>query len=404
MDSWPDLLTTVAPPVDDLYTTGQDTTSAPVSANFTYDSNATYDYACWLLEDQDRVLLSHKIYLYSSLVFMALGLVGNLLSVLVFSSKDMRVVSSNVYLLVLAISDTLYLASVFLSKNLTYIRCMFFRNTDIDIYNQSTFFCKSLQYVQDFFSNYSTCVILAFTIERYVAVYRPIKFKDMYTVGRARVTCLVLFLVIAVYIAPYHVMYMYRYERFNVCTVLISEEKKFTILFGIEALLFRIIPVFVITVLNVFIILRVSHVTKMSRRRRSMASSARNGSRAAGSRKKTTSRSRKDERSLQLTLMLILVSTTYVLTYLPVLVHFIIWKLQRSQLVTVDQDAMLIARNYTCALYIAGFAINFFLYTMSGRVFREQLQVVLCTGRSTKVRGVRNAGYTGMLTVLETDL
>ena len=403
MELLPDAPTTSAPPGvgnTEIAVTGTMMTSPANGDNATYDVNGTYDYACWLLEDPAPVLLSHKIYLYSSLIFMLLGFAGNVLSMLVFSSKDMRVVSSNVYLLVLAISDTLYLLSVFLSKNLTYIRCMFFRQWPIDIYNQSTFFCKLIQYVQDFFSNYSTCVILAFTVERYVAVYRPIKFKELYTVRRARVTCLVVFLVIATYIAPYHVMYMYRYQKFNVCTVLISEEKKFTILFGVEALIFRIVPVFIITILNVFIILRVSHVTKMSRRRRSMTYSARNGN---GTRKKLP-RSRKDDRSLQLTLMLILVSTSYVLTYLPVLVHFIIWKLQRSQLVAVDQDAMLIARNYTCALYIAGFAINFFLYTMSGRVFREQLEVVLCSSRSSKVQGVRNAGYTGMLTVMETDL
>jgi hypothetical protein len=38
---------------------------------------------------------------------------------------------------------------------------------------------------------------------------------------------------------------------------------------------------------------------------------------------------------------------------------------------------MLIAGNYTRALYVLGFAINFFLYTISGRVFREQLQFII---------------------------
>ena len=39
---------------------------------------------------------------------------------------------------------------------------------------------------------------------------------------------------------------------------------------------------------------------------------------------------------------------------------------------------MLIAENYTKTLYIAGFAMNFFLYTMSGKVFRKQLVFMLC--------------------------
>ena len=39
---------------------------------------------------------------------------------------------------------------------------------------------------------------------------------------------------------------------------------------------------------------------------------------------------------------------------------------------------MTIVGNYSKALYVAGFAINFFLYTMSGRVFRDQLKKIVC--------------------------
>jgi len=33
---------------------------------------------------------------------------------------------------------------------------------------------------------------------------------------------------------------------------------------------------------------------------------------------------------------------------------------------------------YAKALYVAGFSINFFLYTVSGRVFRDQLRKIVC--------------------------
>lgn len=80
-----------------------------------------------------------------------------------------------------------------------------------------------------------------------------------------------------------------------------------------------------------------------------------------------------DERNLQLTIILILVSTTYVLFYLPVLVHFVLFKMALSGFVDVGLSVLDVFGNYAKALHVAGFAINFLLYTVSGRVFREQL-------------------------------
>ena len=84
-----------------------------------------------------------------------------------------------------------------------------------------------------------------------------------------------------------------------------------------------------------------------------------------------------DERNLQLTIILILVSTTYILFYLPVLVHFVMFKMKRSDIVQLDYDFLDVFGNYAKALHVAGFAINFILYTLSGRVFREQLVTLL---------------------------
>ena len=75
--------------------------------------------------------------------------------------------------------------------------------------------------------------------------------------------------------------------------------------------------------------------------------------------------------------MLIVVSTSYIISYLPVLIHFVMWKFVRSGLLIIDRRPMIIMQNYTRPMYIFGFAINFFLYTMSGQVFRKQLIVIL---------------------------
>lgn len=224
-------------------------------------SNMTDDVACYLTSDP-QVIHSYKIYLVATILFVATGLIGNTLSFLVFSSKAMIRFSSNVYLLILAVSDSFFLVSVFLSKVLTTLRCLYFPDFSFDVVNRSSVICKVLQYCNDLFSDYSTCLILGFTVERYAAAYLPIAFKRKCTNRRARIACAVTFVFIALFIAPYHALFMGRHIDYNVCTVLVKHEEQFVVLYIVEVALFRIVPVIAIAVLNVFIIAKVSRITR----------------------------------------------------------------------------------------------------------------------------------------------
>jgi len=95
---------------------------------------------------------------------------------------------------------------------------------------------------------------------------------------------------------------------------------------------------------------------------------------------------KREDKSLQTTIMLITVSTSYVLTYLPVLLHFVVYfiRMQMDPVVATSDRSTLIAGNYTKLLYVAGVAVNFFLYTVSGRVFRNQLIKLLDCRRNAQ--------------------
>jgi len=67
--------------------------------------------------------------------------------------------------------------SIFLAKDLTLLRCLHFKESTFDMVNHSSFWCKLLQYLSDLFSDYSSCLILAFTVERCIAAYLPMQFK-----------------------------------------------------------------------------------------------------------------------------------------------------------------------------------------------------------------------------------
>ena len=69
----------------------------------------------------------------------------------VFSSRDMRIVSSNVYLLLLAISDSLYLTAVFSTNSLKTMQCLFEFSPHSDVNNHSQLMCKLLQFMLDLF-------------------------------------------------------------------------------------------------------------------------------------------------------------------------------------------------------------------------------------------------------------
>ena len=188
-----------------------------VTPGFLDVTNNTFpelDYPCIAITNETHVLTAHQIYLYSSLIFVFVGLIGNMLSVAVFTSKEMRPISSNFYLLMLALSDSMYLVSVFLTKILTTMRCLHFKDSEADIEHRNTLICKILQFSQDFFSDYSTCLIMAFTIERFIAVYLPVKFKDICTVKRAKIVCFGTLTFIAISIAPDHFMHYWSPPQF----------------------------------------------------------------------------------------------------------------------------------------------------------------------------------------------
>ncbi len=375
-----DLLST-EPPVVSNYTrawcVGNTTESnCPTStANVTPANNSqgSIDYGCYSIlmhENHTEVMISHRVFLYLSFILVIVGLIGNGFSVLVFTSREMRAISSNFYLLMLAVSDSLYLLSVFLAKVLTHLRCFHMKDTLADIYNRSHIMCKLLQFFLDVFSDYSTCLILVFTIERFIAVSIPLKFKEICTLPRAKMVCLGLLAVIMLSTSPYHMSMLGLHPQFPVCIVLLDHEDMFSLLYLIEAVIYRIIPVLLIAIFNAFIIIRVVAVSRVRKNRR--------GKQKNSVKTNKQSHSKKDDRNRQLTITLILVSTTYIITYLPVLIHYILWKLQRLKKVDLSDEQMVIAENFAKTLYIVGFASNFFLYTVSGKVFRKQLIYITC--------------------------
>jgi len=110
--------------IESMTSHGQNTTTTTTSSSFLAaaaggggDFNQSFVNAvCHTFAHNPSVTMSYHIYVMAAITSILVGLVGNTLSVLVFSSREMLPFSSNVYLLALALSDSLYLVSVLLSK------------------------------------------------------------------------------------------------------------------------------------------------------------------------------------------------------------------------------------------------------------------------------------------------
>ena len=85
--------------------------------------------------------ISNQLCLYIYVIVILVGLLGNFINILVFSSKPLRKHSSNIYILLLSISDSTHLIAA-LFYWLTGLKCLQYPHSSIDILNHSDNLCK----------------------------------------------------------------------------------------------------------------------------------------------------------------------------------------------------------------------------------------------------------------------
>jgi hypothetical protein len=112
-----------------------------------------------------------------SLIVIVLGTIGNCISVLAFFRTKLRKLSSSFYLGALAISDTGFLIALFAS---------WLNSFGVPLFNVSGL-CELSIYLTYVCSFLSAWLVVAFTVERFIAVRYPLRRSSMCTVARAKV-------------------------------------------------------------------------------------------------------------------------------------------------------------------------------------------------------------------------
>lgn len=120
------------------------------------------------------------------------GTIGNILSILVFFRTRLKKLSSSYYLAALGVSDTGFLL-------VNFIQWLGFLN--INWYNIDIM-CQLFTYLSGVFAALSVWFVVAFTMERFIAVIYPLKRQTMCTVRRAKSVLLVLIFVSLIHCSP----------------------------------------------------------------------------------------------------------------------------------------------------------------------------------------------------------
>jgi hypothetical protein len=179
-----------------------------------------------------------------SLTLIVLGSIGNVISVFVFFTTKLKKLSSSLYLAALAISDTGFLIALLITW-LNSFGVPLFKTSgmcEIDIY---------LTYVCSFLSAW---LVVAFTVERFVAVRHPLRRTSMCTVARAKIVLVSLTtLALILYVPCFWLTRIETHEDPAVCSLNPEFMVLATVINHVDFILTFILPFLVIATLNAWI-------------------------------------------------------------------------------------------------------------------------------------------------------
>ena len=292
-------------------------------------------------------------------VIVVLGLLGNALSALVLSRKEMRSASgsgvsganTNTYLRALAAWDSVVLVSSLLLIGLPALPSMTYYRSHVYAYVHSYFYPLAL-----IAQTATIWLTVAFTLERYVAVCLPLKCSSRSSACRARYVIALVSTASLVYnlprwfdFRPVHATAPETnttYLTVNYCQGVLYTEIYFSWLY---ALVMCVIPLAILSVFNTCLVVAVQRSTKQ-RMRMHVTSSARENN---------------------VTVMLVTVVVVFMVCQIPALVYNVAFAVNNAH-VTSDFRYRVLShvRNF---LVSVNSAVNFLLYCAIGRRFRRTL-------------------------------
>ncbi|XP_033724921.1 probable G-protein coupled receptor 139 [Pecten maximus] len=290
-------------------------------------------------------------------ILVPVGVIGNFMSFVIFIQLSQSS-SFFLYLSILSLSD---LAFIIVGAMMGWIEVL--RN-NLFYEDISSFLCSAKYALVFVFSQFSSWIIVAVTVDRFIAVCFPFKVTEYCTRRRTAMTSLFLFLIICGINFP---NICFKWENDECVYPEITFEYCLQYSIMIDLMVYFVAPVSLICVLNI-ITLRMLYGA-LKRRRRLVNRDPKNDSDGPNI---------TDEDSTKQTIaMLLVVSGVYVITSLPMAYGSMIVLMEGAQHST-DADTYLVNVILELSNTI-NHSTNFILYGISGSTFRQKLFQMLRT-------------------------
>ncbi len=296
---------------------------------------------------------------------LVLGTVGNILSFLVMRRKSLRVTSPGLYFAAIAVGDTVALFAGVLPFIIFYF-------SSVDLWSFHPWSCKIVIFTLFTSSDAAVWLVVAVTVDRFIAIKFPLKAKQLCTPKKARIVAVCL-PVVAIF-KNFHLFFTRGRQILE--DPELPEEQWLIINCGfptpaieyfenyvrnwIALALFWLIPVISVIVLNTFIVLALWKVRQVGPSQDSSQQSA----------NKQQERARKS--NSQLTAMFLSVSITFVLFLTPSITLIVVrpyLRMTKEQATRYDY-----AQSFVDPISYLMHSTNFFLYCLTGAGFRRELR------------------------------
>ena len=368
-----------------------------------------------------------KLNVFTSALIIIMGIIGNAFTIVVFSQKRFRLKSPGVFLLCLSISDTLFLITHFFEDTIrTYLYIYsydvdhlpdvcrsktyedkFINMTENDNYKLLELFnitqrfelgCRLIWYLKHIIIFTSAYIITILTVQRALTIYFPLyqnKFSSATNAWRT-VFGLVLFSATICLFMPFLVelnSYKYYSIQINLCEVKRDQSKLYFTAQIVFSLLTMFIPMVIILIFNSLIIFKIHRanqkrklISALQISRNSICSQNNNNFGFYSNLMNSNKKYKFNNEFQKITSLLILTSISFVIVNLP---YFICWclffyfyRIKHFNQHLIKNPTLIYFSgtiNLTEIFYVLNFAINFFLYCASGKMFRQQLSESLCS-------------------------
>ena len=319
--------------------------------NWTKDFNITEDAPYRDLQSEPFYVLAINLIKYCLPIIIFVGTFGNVMSFLIMVQREIRQTSTFFYLATLAVADTVVL---YISAFKTWIMVL----TGFELLHQSTAACKISIFLTQFCVHFSAWLIVAVTVERFLAVWFPLRATTMCNLARAKfVTVMIAMIFILInshifWTAKLHTLHngqvkcmSYAYENI-VCKVFP----------WIYLVLYSFLPVLVLLLFNTLIIVNLAKSKPLFQ-----------------AMTKNDQQTRYDHQKLAVCLLVI--SFTWIVTTMPRPLYPFFMEKPR----TVSEQAETVFIRTLCFLLMyVNHAVNFFIYGLTGQRFRMELRRFLC--------------------------